>query len=50
MILAELQNAIVTAVSTIVGLLEATASDVRRASLNALCKLAEHCKYNLLKC
>jgi len=49
-ILAELQDTIVTAVPTIVGLLGATTSDVRRASLNALCRLAEHGEYNLLKC
>jgi len=48
-ILAELQTEICKAVLSIVDLLKATASDVRQASVNALCKFGEHRKSDLLK-
>jgi len=49
-ILAELRTEICKAVLSIVDLLKATASDVRQASVNALCKFGEHRKSGLLKC
>jgi len=50
-VLAELQNTIVSgAIPRIIDLLVDTTSDVRQASVNALCKLAGNRKSGLLQC
>jgi len=50
-ILAELQNTIFSgAIPRIIDLLVDTTSDVRQASVNALCKLAGNRKSGLLQC